>query len=522
MILNLPDIAVKGINVDISPWDLPPEYISDGMNFKIAANAIVTYGSYTVQSTAPTEYNPAYAIFVRSSQGNYVVSAGTKIYAYQEGYTDISGTVSISEEDVYLWSGCLNGAVAILNNKSDYPVYWYGGDASVTDLQWDDADGVKTTWREKGYTASVIREHKNYLIAMDLSDDIARPDSFRWSHSADENGLPFTWNEQNTSGNAGVQALGGDGGRIIDGLTLRDSFIIYSQNAIHVLDLSGDEFVWRVRSLDASVGLLSKDCVVQSKGMHYLLTSGDIVMCDGNQITSIAHSAIQDILRGMNTEFAERAFAFSNDKNKEIWFCIPEGADINGNIHENVSLALIYQWKQGTWAMRELPEETSYLFSAPDISQPGIGWDSDTDTWDTSITRWSDGVSAKTFAEKPYAINYDTSEIQLLEPEETINDLNTFIERTDLAIGDQVSVTTLTRLYPHMYGSQPMRIRVGSQDRAGGVVRWKDWVEFDPDSQRKVDVRTTGALHCYRIESIGTGKFRFAGIDIEYEQDGVR
>jgi len=73
-----------------------------------------------------------------------------------------------------------------------------------------------------------------------------------------------------------------------------------------------------------------------------------------------------------------------------------------------------------------------------------------------------------------------------------------------------------------MYGSTPMRIRVGSQDRAGGVVRWKDWVEFDPSTDRKIDVRTTGALHCYRIESIGTGKFRFAGIDIEYEVDGVR
>lgn len=517
MILNLPNIAIHGINTDISPWDLPPEYITDGLNFRIGANAISTYGSYSLLASAPSTYYPAFGIFVRTQVGNFIVTTGTTIYSYQTSYNDITGTVSILAASVYLWSGCLNGSVVILNNSSDYPVYW-NGSGNVTDLPWD----ASNSWRDKGYTAEVVRSHKNYLIALNVTDTISRPSSFRWSHPADTDGIPFTWDETDPSGTAGIQPLGGDGGAIIDGLSLRDSFIIYSQNAINVLDLSGDEFIWRVRELSSTVGLLSKDCVVEAKGVHYLMTHGDIVMCDGNTITSIAHDRIQNILRGINTDYVERAFAVNNEKNKEIWFCIPAGNDDEGNIHENVNLALIYQWKKDTWSLRELPEGSSFMFTAPQLNEANETWASDTEDWDEDITLWNDGVSATSFSEQPYAVNHTDSVINLLEPVTTEQDLNTFIERTNMAIGDQISVTTLTRIYPHIYGSNPIRIRVGSQDRAGGEIRWKDWKEFDPDVDRKIDVRTTGALHCYRIESIGTGKFRFAGLDVEYEEDGIR
>jgi len=530
MILNIPDIAIGGLNTDASPWDLPPEMISNGMNFRIGANAIVTYGGIAVYDTSIDKYKPGFAIMTRTPAGSFIVTAGTSIYAYNVSYQDISDKV-VPDGDEYLWSGCLSGSVVILNNSNASPVYWNGSEPKVLDLPWDtvsDGSGgtIKTTWKEEGYSASVVRSHKNYLIAMDLTDATTRPDGFRWSHPSDENGIPFTWNPNNTAGLAGVQSLGGDGGRIIDGLSLRDSFVIYSRNAINILDLSGDEFVWRRRELSSTIGILSRDCVVESKGLHYILTSGDIVTFDGNSIVSIAHDKIQTILRLMNTDYIDRAFVYSNEKRKEIWFCIPYGQDNTGKVYENANLAIIYQWKKGTWSLRELPIGTSFVIAAPEIVAPGEPWgdevSGDQQAWEDDETRWNDDVSAVSFANKPYAINHDDSRIDILEPTITENDLNTFIERTDLAIESQINVTTLTRIYPHAYGSKPFRIRVGSQDRAGGVVRWKGWKVFDPSKDRKIDVRTTGALHCYRIESIGTGKFRFAGLDIEYEVDGVR
>jgi len=209
MILNIPDIAIGGLNTDVSPWDLPPEIISDGMNFRIGANAIVTYGGIAAHDTSVDKYKPGFAIMARTPAGNFIVTAGTKIYAYDVSFNAISDTIAPADGDEYLWSGCLNGSVVILNNFNLSPVYWNGSEPKVLDLPWDiESDGhggtITTSWKQKGYSARVIRSHKNYLIAMDLTDTTARPDGFRWSHPADENGIPFTWNPDNTAGLAGV------------------------------------------------------------------------------------------------------------------------------------------------------------------------------------------------------------------------------------------------------------------------------------------------------------------------------
>ena len=112
--------------------------------------------------------------------------------------------------------------------------------------------------------------------------------------------------------------------------------------------------------------------------------------------------------------------------------------------------------------------------------------------------------------------------ILLLDPDTNNDDIGTRIERTDMAFDGQERVSTITRMYPHIQGTEPVLIWLGSQDRPGAPVRWKAPVEFDPDTQRKVDIRTTGSLHCWRIESLGTGHWVLSGFDIEYTPSGKR
>ena len=516
MILNLPKLASRGLNSDVDPWDLPPEFITHGANFRIDAGSVQSYGGHSVIATAPTLFDPGYMILARTKVSPFLVMPGSdKIYSYIGGtYIDISGGISVSSDDVFKWSGCLNGSIVVLNNIELYPIYWAGSGDFIT-LPWSIDDD--TTWQDKGYSCEVMRQHKNYLIALNLREDIDKPDSFRWSHPADENGIPFTWDEFASNGTAGIQALGGDGGHIVDGLSLRDSFIIYSQNAINVLDLSGDEFIWRRRELSATVGLLSKDCVVEVKGVHYFLSLGDILTNDGNTVRSIAHNIIQDRLAtNINTEFVSRSFAFRNDKRKEVWFCVPEGTS------ETVNIAYIYQWRDQTWSVRDLPSGTSFLIVAPESSPVETYELDDSITYDDRTDKYSDGVAEVSFDNFAYATNNTSSELHLLENKIPVDDLDTVLERTDMALPDQIAVTTLTRLYPHIKGANPVRIQVGSQDRAGGSVRWKPYQVFDPKTQRKVDIRTTGALHAWRILSEGKGEFTFSGMDVEYQIDGIR
>ncbi|MCK4710640.1 MAG: hypothetical protein KAU21_18645, partial [Gammaproteobacteria bacterium] len=65
-------------------------------------------------------------------------------------------------------------------------------------------------------------------------------------------------------------------------------------------------------------------------------------------------------------------------------------------------------------------------------------------------------------------------------------------------------------------------IQIGSQEIAGGAVTWEDSVTFTPDTDRKVDIKSTGALHCWRVSSVGTGHFDISGLDFDGVYAGAR
>jgi hypothetical protein len=96
------------------------------------------------------------------------------------------------------------------------------------------------------------------------------------------------------------------------------------------------------------------------------------------------------------------------------------------------------------------------------------------------------------------------------------------LERTGAVFGDQRAVTSIVRAYPHMQGTSPVSIQIGSQEAVGQGINWSDPVLFTPELDRKVDIRTTGKLHGWRLESTDAVDFTFFGMDIEYVNNGVR
>jgi hypothetical protein len=82
--------------------------------------------------------------------------------------------------------------------------------------------------------------------------------------------------------------------------------------------------------------------------------------------------------------------------------------------------------------------------------------------------------------------------------------------------------STIVAAYPKIEGIGDVLITLGSQDYPNAPIRWKPPVTFTPGRQRKINVRTTGALHAFKIESIGPGQFTMSGIDFEYAPAGFR
>ena len=517
--ITLNNIGNQGLSSDPMNWTLPPEFITYGKNFRIYAGSIISSGGVSEFASAPSGWYPAFITHVGSLSSSYWIIAGrTKVYVLSGStWTDITSTAGYSTlgtDGELLWNSCQIGSIPILNNIQHFPEYW--SPQQITQIMQPLMFDAVNTWSAKGYSANVFRSHKNFLFALNLAEGgTSYKDSFRWSHPADINGLPATWDETDDAFLAGKASLGGNYGDIIDGKTLRDSFVIYSETGINVLDYTFDELVWRRRELSSSVGLLSKNCVTEVKGTHFLLSDGDVVSNDGTTIKSIAYNRIKkEITARIDTVNYNRCYTVKNDKSKEIWFCIPDlGADYP-------NLAYIYNWYDDSWSVRDLLEDTAFsnygteTVDLPIWSTNVLNWNTDTSTWGASPVNPLDDTIL--------GINITEEKVYYMDPDSPDGNINFTIERLAFPLIDDRQVTTITRVYPHIQGPGTVMIEFGSHDFPDSPVRWKPAMLFDPNSNRKIDIRTTGELHAWRFTSVDKSPITMSGMTIEFERGGLR
>ncbi len=517
---QLRDIGETGLILDISHEKLTPGTVTNGKNFRVANKGITSvFASNPIIET--TTANAGFLFPVTTPTGDFLITLGrSAIHAYNgASATDItpSGGITLGTNDEYKWSGCMLGQIPIFNNIVSYPYYW-SPQTTGTLLQALKFTNAQT-WVQKGYHAKVFRSHGAYLFALNLIEGVTElPDTFRWSHPADVNGLPFTWDETDLSAVAGKASLGGDGGQIIDGLSLRDSFVIYSQNAINVLRPSGDDQVWSRRQISSNYGVVSKDVTVEVDGRHFFIIAGDILTTDGNSIESIAHQKIRKTMDiRANYEYYENSFTIKNPIRNEIWFCVPE----NGSVLPNA--AYVFNYKDGTWAFRELSESLAHATYGKKVASP-ITYE----TYDGTETPVTFENFDLPYSYAPYSengvigISPTTGRLVSMDDNSSDSSIQSIIEAINIEIDQVPDATSITRVYPYMSGDIDVQIQFGSQDFINGPVKWRPAVNFNPFRQRKIDVRTSGKFHAYRISSTSSKNWSFTGMDIEYERSGVR
>ncbi len=523
-IIRLNDFAKAGINSDLMPWDLPGSFVTEVSNVRINRGKLSPFGGSKAWAELPEGFEPGYNISLNSDLGTVWVIAGLdKVYAYDGStFRDISsdkGYGSIITADI--WQGDLMSNVLILNNQNSTPEYWPIPDTNLKLLPLPWADGK--TWDDVNEACAIIRSHKQFLFALDLYSDGTRiPDGVRWSSPADINSIPVTWDPTDTTNVAGITNLGGAGGNIVDGKSLRDAFCVYRERGITVFDYVGGQFVWQIRHMSNDVGLISPDSIVEVRGRHYFIGDGDIYVNDGNTIESILHDRLKNrFVSNYDSDNFKNSYAILNVASNEIWFCVPEA----GNEYPNV--AYMYNWRDNSFSIRDLPGAP--FASSGKQGTPPVTWDNITSFWEEAQGGWGqrqltpldDTIIAVTKPLTPES----SGELLILDLDvlSSDNSFNTIIERTGFALEGLNQVTTITRLYPHMNGPGSVLIQIGSQDTAGSPIRWKRPVRFRPGIDRKVDIRTTGELHCFRFTSENNDAYwEVSGVDIEYVKAGTR
>ena len=519
--LIVSNIGNQGLNTDLNKSELPPEFITSGLNFRVNANTIESMPSSAVLSVPPAHFNGGHVRFVKvGGSGFWMVLGRTAIYVFNGStwfdITSVAGYGGVGVDGELQWSSTLLGRIPIVNNIQHVPEYWspQSGSQVMQPLLFS----AGNTWAAVNKSFKVIRSHNNFLFALNLVESgVELPNSYRWSHPADNNALPFTWDETDPSGLASIEQILGDSGAIVDGLSLRASFVIYSERGINILNFTGDEFVFNNQELTSSYGLISSETIVEIESRHYFLSDGDILVNDGNAVTSIAHNRIRRRLNArINAAFYDRSFVIANKANKEIWFCVPEDAS------EYANVAYIYNWVDDTWAIKQLANNIAYTDYGTLVT-PSVTWNTVQGTWDTIKISW--GSSVKTpLNETVVGVSVIDSSLVVLNPLNNTSgvDLNSRIERTDYPLESHRQVTTLTQVIPHMRGSGDVNIQIGSQQYAGAPVNWEPVTTYNPATDRKIDIRSTGLLHAWRIDSVGKGQWSLSGMTFSYALAGER
>ena len=527
--LKLNNIGDLGLNSDVLPFELPLGAITSGNNFRIRNGFILPFFGSVNVIDKPNDNDFGFITYIHNKIANYwIIASRNKIWRAVDstaGWIDISSELYPLPEDGELdWIGDQLGQLLIMNNPSYYPEYW----ANETDSQVMKSLPFSPTesWKDKNLSCRSMRAHKNFLVAMNLSGTEDAPNGYRISHPSVNDGIPLTWDTTARDSIAVKGQLGSDGGQIVDGMTLRDSFIIYSQDAIDVLTFNpSSEFYWTRKELSSTVGLLSSKCLTEVKGVHYLIVDGDVVINDGNNINSIMYKRIQKRFNSRTNEFTQNnSFIVRNDALKEVWCCVPEEGS------KTASVAYVFNWKDNTWSIRELPESTASIGygSNPAVQQAefkstwrGISQPNRITTWANVGRPWG---TRKLTAVDDILVGVNQSGVSYdIDPKSGIqeSDFNTVIERTDFPILDHKGNASILRVFPTATGAE-FTFQIGTQQHAGGAISWSDELNFNPGQDRYLDFRETGELMSYRIKSIGSGRFKFSGFELEYVPAGLR
>lgn len=382
-------VASTGIIADTDPRKLPDGAWSDGYNVRFSNGlASKVKGSRTVQGSLSTS---AYSIFP------YTTFDGSMFFAYA-GLTAVYGVNNNTHYDLTrvaasgtaiaysanaddLWNGGVLGGLLFLNNGIDVPQVQLTPTASC---RLQDLPNWPTTITTR---AACLRAYKNFLVALDVTKGAQRyRQMVKWSASADPLTVPTTWDEADTTKDAGEYSLSETDGTVIDCLPLRDINILYKDDSVWGMQYIGGTFVFRFYQMFSRIGLLAKNCVAAFGEFHCFIGNDlDIYVHNGQSIRSIAEGKWRKWLRDtIDGSKYKRAFVVDNPATSEMWICIPDGTQ------EYCSKALMWNWREDTWGVRTIDNVSDAAPGGIQSSDYLLLWSTITSTWDTEASAWSE------------------------------------------------------------------------------------------------------------------------------------
>ena len=372
-----------------------------------------------------------------------------------------------------------------------------------------------------------IRAFRSFLVALNIKrGGVDYPRLVKWSTEAGLQDIPSSWNETTSTVDAGEYELADTKGDILDGLQLRDTFMIYKEDATYSMSYVGTPFIFSFRQLSPTIGAISKNCVAEFDGGHAIFGKGNFYINDGQRLKPILPQKLKEyVFTTIDGGQIEKCFVAADYGRTEILFCYTS----DGALTLEPDEAVVWNYITNTFTIREIPDTAHMGYGNVGNPTTSTTWAAASDGWDTITGPWT--------------MSYDLQDKVLLfaDPGKTklyrdrsgnkndTSDMTSFIERTGITVGsngqpDQTTVKRISSIWPKMSinSTNEINVYLGTQMSTQDGVSWGSPVTFNPNTQSKVSVRGTGKLYGVRFESTTDMHWELDGYTIEVEDAGRR
>lgn len=480
-----------GTITDLPPEEVRPDKWTSVQNITFKEQATERAKGYAAWADILLGTGPIFALnVVGETETGWIYCTTNNVYV-TDGTThhNITPTAGLQTVIPGAWTGCILNGIPVLNNGADAPIYW--------DLNTGNPCQKLPGW-PTGSFCKAIRAFKYHLFALAVTDaGNYQPDTLWWSSSAAPGAIPQEWVPA-PDNDAGDMTLADTQGGIVDGMSLRDTFIVYKQFSCYVLSYVAGQYVYVQRKLFLTTGLQTANCVAELNGEHWVFTGNDVVRHDGQSFRSVVQDKVKrEIVESIDPGKVGMCCVSSRIRDQQFWVAIPtQGSPLLNK----------------AWVINTLTEDCGEIelpnvaFVARGIVTASVGnsWDARTSTWDSDNTFW-DQQSYSPTEDSILLCDPDDNKLWNHGLEDTANGqpVHAYCERQSLPVQDAILRALVTRVVPRLDGQagETINIRVGSQAYFGQAITWSDPQPFVLGQSVAVDVQVEGRLISVRFEA---------------------
>lgn len=572
-VMKMRNLGSIGVISDLPAYELPPHAWSDAKNVRFQGTKVSSIGGCrpVLKKGMPAQTVPiaitGYGYDEKGIGTSWVYGTKDSLYrAELSSHKNISKRVDGTQDETInpvkydvganTWYYTTISNALVMSTENEVPQGITPNMEFFNDLpNWGktfiqyDSTGSITSSNDNYWRTGKIRTYKNFLIALNMTegtteDDIIQyPQRVRWSNIANINELPNHWDEADTSGSAGYNDLTNAKGIIVDGIALRDMFIIYTSNDVFNMQYIGGNNIFRFTKMFNNSGLIAPECAVEYEGNHFVVSPDDIYVHNGSTKKSVVTGRVKErLIKEITSVNASATKVFANAPKKEIWITyVAEGSKKGA---EYCNKAAIWNWEYSTWTFHDLPAVTDVnMVNIPDDSlklwsdfdRPGLDtWDSsehDKDPWFEAKGNFLNQSLLATSAHGRFYLldqgdYFYYKENDDINGEEQVFPLPRMMERAFIDF-DELEIDPwqnkrIRRIYPQFKGKSVIDISLDGNENPYLAPNYPQTQSFDMTKDIKTDFRINDKYISIKFEDTEAGLWDFAGYDIDFILGGRR